>query len=264
MPSTEQYYEGVLIPPHVLREQFGVSPSGVLHVGAHMAEEQSAYREENFGRIIWVEAQPLLVAALRKQAAASGDLVLEGAVWGSSGVSKILHITNNGQSSSLYELAEHSHEYPSIVRVDEIEVSTVRLDRLLSSSEKFDFLNLDVQGAELEALMGLGGMLSQVKWVYSEVNRSELYSGIPLVAELDNFLKQEGFVRVCTAWTTAGWGDALYCRRSFSPKFLLFRIRGLQFNSRAVIRSWLKKGRTNLADPAYRWLLNIGRIVGKN
>ena len=250
----------MLISPRVLREKFFVSPSGVLHVGAHRAEELTAYREENYGRIIWVEAQPQLVAALRKKTSASGDLVLEGAVWGTSGVSKTFHITNNGQSSSLYDLAEHSDYYPSIVRVGELEVSTVRLDSLIPDGEKFDFVNLDIQGAELEALTGLGKMLNQVKWVYSEVNRTELYAGIPLVAELDNFLSKAGFVRVCTAWTTAGWGDALYCRRSFSPRFFLAKTRGAVFDYTAVVRSWLKKARETLADPVYRWLRDF---VGK-
>ena len=247
----------------MLREKFFVSPSGVLHVGAHSAEELTAYREENYGRVIWVEAQPSLVAALRKKTFGSGDIVLEGAVWGSSGVSKTFHITSNGQSSSLYELATHSHHYPSVVQVKELEVLTVRLDSLIPAGEKFDFVNLDVQGAELEALTGLGELLNQVEWVYTEVNRAELYAGIPLVNELDDFLRKAGFIRVCSVWTDAGWGDALYCRRRFSPRLFLAKIRGIKFSNRALMSSLLQNIRAKLADPLYRWLRNRVGANGK-
>lgn len=244
----------MLIPPKELRKKFLVAPAGVLHVGAHRAEELPLYREENFGKIIWVEAQPDLVDDLRRNISAPGDTVLQGAVWGASGISKTFHVTNNGESSSLYELAEHTEHYPSISEVEAYEISTVRLDELIPAGETFDFVNLDVQGAELEALVGLGKLLDQVMWVYSEVNRAELYAGIPLVEELDLFLRKAGFIRVFTRWTSAGWGDAIYCRPSFSLKFLLIRIRGVSFEFETLARVRLKAVRAKLLDPIYRWL----------
>jgi ribonuclease I len=39
-----------------------------------------------------------------------------------------------------------------------------------------------------------------------------MYAGIPLVADLDEFLSRHGFRRVVTLWNPAGWGDALYVR----------------------------------------------------
>jgi hypothetical protein len=80
---------------------------------------------------------------------------------------------------------------------------------------EFDFINIDTQGAELAVLRGMGKMLRQlsIKAVYLEVNRSELYQGIPLVRELDAFLLAEDFVRVHTVWTDADWGDALYVKQ---------------------------------------------------
>ena len=73
-------------------------------------------------------------------------------------------------------------------------------------------MTLDIQGAELEALTGMGDLLTQVRWIFTEVNRREMYAGIPIVAELDEFLSRKGFRRVVTLWNPAGWGDALYVR----------------------------------------------------
>jgi hypothetical protein len=88
------------------------------------------------------------------------------------------------------------------------------LDEVIPEHTNFDFLTLDIQGAELEALKGMGRLISKVRWIFTEVNRREMYSGIPLVSDLDTFLSERGFSRVVTLWNPAGWGDALYVRTS--------------------------------------------------
>jgi len=56
-----------------------------------------------------------------------------------------------------------------------------------------DFLKIDVQGYELEVLRGAERMLAQVEVVFTEVNYLEIYSGVPLAAELIGWLAQRGF-----------------------------------------------------------------------
>lgn len=79
----------------------------------------------------------------------------------------------------------------------------------------FNFLNLDLQGAELMALRGLGERLSDVDYIYTEVNKKDVYQGCAKVEELDRFLTE--FTRVETLWcedggVDHGWGDAFYIR----------------------------------------------------
>jgi hypothetical protein len=76
-----------------------------------------------------------------------------------------------------------------------------------------DFLNIDLQGAELKALKGMGEVLRQFKWAYLEVNKAELYKGCALVEDIDMYLLGYGFKRVETKWTGADWGDALYVKQ---------------------------------------------------
>lgn len=77
---------------------------------------------------------------------------------------------------------------------------------------RYDFINLDIQGAELLALKGATSILPFVKAIYTEVNEKELYEGCALIEELDAYLKQNGFTRILTNMTKHGWGDALYIR----------------------------------------------------
>jgi hypothetical protein len=65
---------------------WNVRPIGVLHVGAHNAEEAHDYERLNWGNVIWVEAQPNLVANLKKKLDPEKHKVIAAAIWGKSGV----------------------------------------------------------------------------------------------------------------------------------------------------------------------------------
>jgi FkbM family methyltransferase len=238
----------MLISAETLTRFFGVKPSGVLHVGGHLAEEFQQYRAAGFGRTIWVEAQPDLIPEIQSLVIGTDDLVLHGVAWSVSGEKREFNIASNGQSSSLYGMTKHRDYYPGIAEMGSIEVTTTRLDDLVPEGSRFDFVNLDIQGAELDALKGLGELLAEVDWIYSEVNREELYAGIPLVAELDAYLRSFGFRRVVTVWTDAGWGDALYSRRPFKPGDLVTYWVGLAmvvwiprlpYRARRIFSRWL-------------------------
>jgi hypothetical protein len=69
---------------------------------------------------------------------------------------------------------------------------------------------MDLQGAELLALRGATETLRSVRFVYTEVNVDELYAGCAQLDEIDEQLV--GFVRMETALTPHGWGDAFYVR----------------------------------------------------
>lgn len=214
----------MLLPPKILKKYLSVSPTGVLHVGAHRGEELPWYRSEGFGPVIWVEAQPDLARELEEIAVPLGHRVLQVCAWSESGVPIKLKVSSNGESSSLYEMGTHSEHHPDITVVGEIAMETTALRDVLSEEPFFDFLNLDLQGAELDALRGIGPRLGEVKWVYTEVNREAVYRGIPLIFDLDQWFRKEGFCRVVTVWTPHNWGDALYIRASVLSAPQRFRV----------------------------------------
>lgn len=201
----------MLIPARYLRRIFRVRPRGVLHLGAHLAEEFDQYKQEGFGRVLWVEAQERLIAQLKRRVAGSGDAVFRGAVWSASGSPITLNVADSSQGASLFHFPP---DYRSKTEVEQQHVTTVTVEDLIPIGEFFDFVNLDIQGSELEALRGMGARMRDLRWVYCEVNRAQLYEGIPMVGEIDDYLGSLGFFRAVTIWTPGQWGDALYVRRS--------------------------------------------------
>ena len=205
----------MLIPVDELVKVFKVKPNGVLHVGAHLAEEAAMYESfqwQGSSKIFWVESQPDLAKRLSLDLDPSIHDVKCATVWNVSGARLQFKHTNNSQSSSLLDLYKHSEKYPGI-RVDRsYEVTTSRLDELYTDSN-FDFVALDIQGAELKALEGMGHLLENITWIYSEVNKIELYKDCALISDLDLFLSNKGFKRIATRWAWhSGWGDALWVR----------------------------------------------------
>jgi hypothetical protein len=89
-------------------------------------------------------------------------------------------------------------EHPTISFIKSAEITTSRLDSILPVIWQFDFINLDIQGAELRALRGLGERLTNVRWAYLEVNTLRMYRDCALIDEIDTFMDSVGFARIAT------------------------------------------------------------------
>lgn len=193
---------------------FGLRPTGVLHLGAHMGEEAADYVKNGIGDVVWVEGNPALLGPLKEQVEPYGHRVLGALLDEESGRDVDLKVTNNTQSSSILALGTHRVHHPDIDVGHSVSLQTTTVDDLAAAHDftGLDFLNIDLQGAELRALRGGVQTLAGVRYVYTEVNREEVYEGCALIGEIDAFLEAQGLRRVITRWTPAQWGDALYVR----------------------------------------------------
>lgn len=112
-----------------------------------------------------------------------------------------LHITKNPMCSSLYppneELIQRFPRFPDLVGLaSTVEIETTTLDQFCQDEaiEEVDFLQVDVQGANLQVLQGARALLQRsVFAIQTEVEFSPIYRDEPLFAETDTFLRQQGF-----------------------------------------------------------------------
>jgi len=81
-------------------------------------------------------------------------LLIENAVISDKEETLKFNVANHGQSSSLLELGLHKQFHPHVHYVDFFMAKTQLLKDILPKYEDihFNFLNLDIQGAELKAL----------------------------------------------------------------------------------------------------------------
>lgn len=209
----------MLIDLKHLFQKYHIQSKGILHCGANKAQELQSYLDNGIEEVIWVEAIKEVYNELNEIIKPyPKQIALNACVSNENYKTVVFNISNNEcQSSSMFELGEHEQLHPTVKYVRTEEMKTIRLDKLLSNYDmrSFDFLNFDLQGAELLALKGMGAMLSYFNYCYLEINKRETYKGAALIGEVESYLNGYGFVRVETSRLVGGcWGDCLFIHKS--------------------------------------------------
>lgn len=102
-------------------------------------------------------------------------------------------VDGNPGASSLYKSSgKYTHE-KYVQRPIDVEATTLKAELPALGVKEVDLLWMDIQGAELSALKGMGDMLKDVSLIHSEVEFIEMYEGQPLFWEVKNYLNQQGF-----------------------------------------------------------------------
>lgn len=205
----------MLIPLDQLIDEHRLAITGVVHAGAHLGEEADAYATAGISDVWWIEANEDLIAPLLAHVKPYRHRVIHALLADQDDRPLSLLVTNNGQSSSILPLGTHATVHPEVRVVDTHEYRSKTLDTLVDEHgiSGCNFLNMDLQGAELYALQGAERLLESMSALYLEVNVDELYVGCARLPQLDYWLGERGFARVATAMAgDTGWGDALWVR----------------------------------------------------
>lgn len=208
----------------------GMRIDGVIHAGAHLAEEAAAYAEVGVEEVWWIEGNPELQDDLEgavHEAFAAHPRVKHHIVMALLGERDGDELTLHASypytgSSSILAPAAHLRVSPDVKFRRGATVATRTLDSLAAQTGmRGNFLNMDLQGAELIALRGGEEILRSVDYVYTEINEDELYRGCVLLPDLVQHLGERGFAMVelqpagdpkrgMRNWV--GWGDAIFVR----------------------------------------------------
>ncbi len=144
-------------------------------------------------KIYAYEPIPFLVKELKKKYQDKKNIIINQLALGAANKAVELNIFRKIGASSILESGYFADTYHSNgMNIDEkIIVSQVRLDECIY--EEIDIFKLDLQGYELSALEGASEILDKVKLILVEIEFVELYKNQPLFADIDSFLRANGF-----------------------------------------------------------------------
>jgi len=192
---------------------------GAIHIGANVGEERNWYQEKGFKKVLWLEPNEELFPTLQSNISTfPGHEAVNIGVHDKLKIAK-LHIANNsGQSSSILPLGTHVKHHPKVKFIKDQMIPLTRMDDFIYENgidlKEYNFLNVDVQGVELNVLKSFGLLLMLFDYLYLEVNEEELYKGCAFLTEIDCYASSLKFERVATYMTSHKWGDAFYINKN--------------------------------------------------
>ncbi len=195
-----------------LKRKYNMNIRGIIHIGAHYGEEIQEYVDNGVQNIIVFEPLSMNFNILQERLS-NINANIEGhqVALGSQEKKAIMYLSDNeAQSSSILKPKVHLTHHPHVRFKGTEEVDVMLLDNF--DTRNANFINMDVQGYELEVLKGGLETMKQIDYVYCEVNRDEVYENNAYVQEIDQFLSDYDMIRVETDWAGDIWGDALYVK----------------------------------------------------
>ncbi len=200
-----------------LVKKYNLKFDKVIQVGAHWGQEYQDYISSGAKEIVFVEPCAKAFQMLQTRFGNNPNVKLLNYACGSpeDPIEMVMFAgsSNDGMSNSLLKPAKHLQIHPQVAFQEKEVVLVSTLDAILCGDYACDLLVLDVQGYEGNVLMGADKVLENVKYVYTEVNKDEVYENCTRVERLDFLLNK--FERVETGrWVSNMWSDALYIRKT--------------------------------------------------
>ena len=185
-----------------------IDSTGILHLGAHRGSEAAIY--EYFAKsVIWVEANPKMFQSLKENLVTFKKQKPLCALLGDED-KKIVDFnlsSNDSASSSIFEYGELSigektlWPHRKFKMVKKIKLKMRTLDSLMDEYKidisKYNHWVMDLQGAELLALIGATESIKSCRSIYIEISKGNVYKGGAQWDEIVAFLKKHNF--------TAAW-----------------------------------------------------------
>ena len=164
-------------------KDYNLNIKGVIHIGAHKGEELFSYLKNDINNVILIEANNDLIKYLKLKKILYNFFSMKIDIFNFIAYNEKdqyleLKITSNTQSSSILNLKKHKILYPKIVKKKKMLVRTEKIDNIFQNNlsiKNYNFINIDIQGAELKALQGCTKILKKIDAIYTEINIEELY-----------------------------------------------------------------------------------------
>jgi FkbM family methyltransferase len=174
-------------------------PISLIDVGAASGEFTAAILDHcGIERALLVEPQPDRARELAERFADPRVVVRQCAVSDRAGQMPFEILESSYSSSILPVLPEAggAGDRLNLSVRERVTIDVETLDALVdafSPGTAVDLLKIDTQGAELLVLRGAARTLPRVRMIWTEVSFVELYQGAALFADLQAFLRAQGF-----------------------------------------------------------------------
>lgn len=196
-----------------LVNKYQLKIKGIVHIGAHHGDEHKTYLMHNITNLIYFEPVKKNFEVL-KSSVGSGYELHNFALGNFEGeVDMFIENNNRSMSCSILEPSLHVEQYPWIQFTEKETVKISKLDNFKIDTEKYNMINIDVQGYELEVFKGGENTLLGIDYIMTEINRDELYKNCAKIDELNEFLLKFGFELVEQEWAGVTWGDGFYMKK---------------------------------------------------
>lgn len=197
-----------------INKKYNLKINGVIHIGAHHGGEHNIYKNLNISDIVYFEPVKKTFNVLEKNIT---DAILHNCALGNKS-KQIEMFIEDVDACGCSSILEPNFDLDwGVTRFSNKEI--VEMKRLDDFNYKtFNFLNIDVQGYELEVLKGSEKTLNHIDYIMCEINRNTeskkmVYKNAPSIDELENFLKPYGFELVEQDWAGVSWGDGFFIKK---------------------------------------------------
>jgi FkbM family methyltransferase len=171
----------------------------VVDVGARWGASGSWWRLPRLAKYVGFDPDPAECDRLNALVTSHENSRFIPLALGRARATRTFHVTMDPACSSLYppdpRLADRYPELACIETASTTTVDLVPLDTWTEAEAVGDvrFMKLDTQGSELEILEGAERTLERCCGLEIEVEFSTIYTGQPLFADVDAFLRSRGF-----------------------------------------------------------------------
>ena len=203
-----------------LKTDYNLNIAGIIHVGGNRGEEIPSYVENEITTIISFEPLPSPYIELKDKANHynkdyNTSIKTYNVALGNTNTEVEMYVCPGfTETSSVLKPHELLIDQPNLLFNKRELVTLNKLDDYYDDCLPCNFLNIDVQGYELEVMKGGSRTLEHVDVVYCEVNNKELYENCAMIEDIDKFLLQYNLTRKVVDWKGVGWGDALYVKET--------------------------------------------------
>lgn len=221
-----------------LIEKYDIKIKGILHIGAHEGGETLTYVKAGIKNVLLVEANPFRFINLTESLNTGRYCVWCSPLkyeYFNESESQILKgykvynyaVSDRDEGTITFNLSNYDGGTDSIFKINEwgrdsswvpyehtsqIDVPTITLDKLVEDKETYNFLNMDVEGAELLVLSKSTEVLKNLDCIMLETQDKIRFEGSCTREELIEFLKPHGFELKEYYDTGKEWGDCLFIK----------------------------------------------------